>query len=107
MAERTAEHKKLVQEAILEAEQGIQAQADLPPGEALFKNYCSVCHKINEKLVGPPVTEMIQIYGNDFSGFKKWVRSPGRKRMDFPAMTGFPQLTDKELEDLGDYIFNQ
>ncbi len=107
MAERTARHIEMVKQATLEAEMGLDAQADLPPGEALFKQYCAVCHKINERLVGPPVTEMIEVYSADFDGFKKWVRKPGRKRMDYPAMTGFPQLTDQELSDLADYIFEQ
>lgn len=46
-------------------------------------------------------------YANDLSGIKKWVRTPGRKRMGYPAMTGFPQLTDIELSDLGHYVFVQ
>jgi cytochrome c len=107
MAERTARHIEMVKQATLEAEMGIASQADLPPGEKLFKQYCAVCHKINDRLVGPPVIEMIDVYKNDFDGFKAWVRVPGRKRMDYPAMTGFPQLTDEELNDLGDYIFEQ
>ncbi len=107
MAERTAKHQELVKQATLEAKMGLSAQAILPPGETLFKQYCTVCHKISERLVGPPVTEMIEVYASDFSGFKKWVRTPGRKRMDYPAMTGFPQLTDQELVDLGGYIFEQ
>ncbi|WP_430933578.1 c-type cytochrome [Saccharicrinis sp. 156] len=107
MAQRSAQHAEMVQQATWEAQQGMSAQADLPPGEALFKQYCTVCHKITERLVGPPVIEMIEVYANDFSGFKKWVRTPGRKRMDYPAMTGFPQMTDQELSDLGDYIFEQ
>ncbi|MCW3807781.1 c-type cytochrome [Plebeiibacterium marinum] len=107
MAERTARHIEMVQQAALEAEMGLEAEKDLPPGEKLFKQYCSVCHKLEDRLVGPPVTEMIEVYKDDFEGFKKWVRVPGRKRMEYPAMTGFPQLTDEELKDLGDYIFEQ
>lgn len=107
MAERTARHGEMVRQATLEAQSGMGVQSDLPPGEALFKQYCTVCHRITERLVGPPVTEMIEVYADDFNGFKQWVRKPGRKRMDYPAMTGFPQLTDEELKDLGNYIFEQ
>jgi cytochrome c len=107
MAQRTAQHLELVKQATLEAEKGMVKEIDMPPGEKLFKQYCAVCHKMNERLVGPPVTEMEDVYLSDFEGFKKWVRKPGRKRMDYPAMAGFPQLTDEELRHLGDYIFEQ
>ena len=107
MAERTIKHTEMVNQATLEAKMGITSKASLPPGEALFKQYCAVCHKIKDRLVGPSVVEMIEVYADDFDGFKKWVRKPGRKRMDYPAMTGFPKLTDNELKDLGDYIFEQ
>jgi cytochrome c len=105
MAERTSKHIEMVKQATMEAEMGISAQADLPSGEKLFNQYCAVCHKMEDRLVGPPITEMVEVYASDFDAFKKWVRTPGRKRMDYPAMTGFPQLTDNELKDLGDYIF--
>lgn len=38
-------------------------------GEALFKQHCTACHKVNAKLVGPALKGVSQKYNND----KKWL----------------------------------
>ncbi len=75
-------------------------------GTAVFNFYCTPCHKINEKLVGPPVTEMASIYSNNADGLKKWIREPGKKRQGYPQMPGFPQISDDELNELSNYILS-
>jgi cytochrome c len=79
---------------------------ELAKGEAIFKQNCAACHKKDEKLVGPPVTEMVSIYASDETGLKKWIKAPGKKRADYPQMPGFPQLSDDELKELSKYILS-
>lgn len=73
-------------------------------GPTVFKASCSSCHAENTKLVGPPVTEMKTIYNNKKSDLIAWIKAPGKKRADAPQMPGFPQLTEKELNALSEFI---
>ena len=109
MAERTAAHWKDVQKA----HEGLlmpEVETDegpVSPGEALFNNNCAVCHAANNRLVGPPLTEVVPIYENNSEDLKKWIKEPGRKRMDYPPMAGFPNLTDQELTDISKYLLEE
>ncbi len=107
MAERTLKHQELVDKirkgetTVTSSEQVISA------GQRLFNENCMVCHHFDTRLVGPPVKEIISIYRNDIQGFKAWVRKPGRKRTDYPPMTGFPDMSDKQLTYMADYIYGE
>lgn len=81
------------------------ALGDLAKGTALFKQNCSSCHKEKQRLVGPPVQEMAEIYNGDESGLKHWIKAPGKKRNDFPQMPGFPHLSEAELTEIAKYVF--
>jgi cytochrome c len=112
VAAHTAEFQKLSKEARENpAEETIELDIDpalgeLAKGTALFKQNCAACHKTNEKLVGPPITEMVSIYANDEAGLKKWIKAPGKKRPDYPQMPGFAQLSDDDLKELSKYILS-
>lgn len=104
MAERTAAHWELVQKA---HENVLIPEVDAAggnPGEQLFETNCSVCHAATTRLVGPPMAELAPIYENDLQALKAWIKSPGRKRMDYPQMTGFPQLSNQQLTDISEYV---
>ncbi len=106
MAKRTADHWEAVKKAhenLLLPDIGTKEGTTIP-GEQLFKNNCAVCHASNTRLVGPPMTEVASIYESNNDDLKKWIKKPGRKRMDYPAMTGFPQLTDQQLTDISEYV---
>lgn len=75
-------------------------------GIAVFKQYCAACHKPQEKLVGPPITEMASIYAGNTAALKNWIKSPGKKRADMPPMPAFPQLKEEELNELAKYILS-
>lgn len=80
------------------------ALGEVAKGAAIFKQNCSVCHKQDEKLVGPPMTEMVSIYKSDEKGLRNWIKRPGKKREDYPQMPGFPQLSDDDMSELTKYI---
>ncbi|RKR84152.1 cytochrome c [Mucilaginibacter gracilis] len=112
MAARTAEFEKLSKEA---AEHPVaeQPQLELDPalgnvarGAALFQANCAGCHRRDEKLVGPPMTEMVSIYKGNNKGLEAWIRKPGKKRPDFPQMPTLTQLTDADREELAKYILS-
>lgn len=109
MSERTAAHWEMVRQAhenLLLPE--IESEAgSFKPGQDLFQTNCAICHAANTRLVGPSMTEVVPLYRNDKDALKEWIKEPGRNRMDYPAMTGFPHLTDKQLTDISDYLLQE
>ena len=74
-------------------------------GKAVFNQYCAACHKIDAKLVGPPVLEMAKIYKANIADLQKWIKNQGKKRPDYPQMPGFEsQLNQEQLDQLAEYI---
>jgi len=112
MAAQTAEFERLSKEArenpVAEKED-LKIDSTLGPvakGAAIFQVNCSICHKEKEKLVGPPMTEMVSIYANNKDGLKQWIKAPGKKRPDYPQMPALSQLTDDDREQLANYILS-
>ena len=105
MAERTAAHWEAVEKArnneLVPAD---ETQTLLSPGEQLYETNCSVCHAAAQRLVGPPLTEIVPIYENNLEALKQWIKEPGRKRMDYPPMAGFPNLNDQQLTNISNYL---
>ncbi len=108
MAAKTKEFQKLSEDARLNpvVEPAIADTSEFAKGSALFKQNCSACHREQEKLVGPPMTEMVDIYKDNPDGLKKWINKPGKKRPDYPQMPGFPSLSDEDLTELAKYILS-
>lgn len=111
VAANTKEFQRLSKEArenpVVESELEIDPSlGEVAKGAAIFKANCAGCHKQNEKLVGPPMTEMVSIYSKNEKTLIEWIRKPGKKRADSPQMPGFPQLSDEELKELSKYILS-
>lgn len=107
---KTEEFQKIKKEAIAkskkaETEAGTADLSDADKGKAVFNQYCAACHKVDAKLVGPPVLEMAKIYKDNLADLQKWIKQPGKKRPDYPQMPGFEsQLNQEQLDQLGQYI---
>lgn len=111
VASNTKEFQRLSKEArenpVTESELELDpSMGEFAKGAAIFQANCVGCHKQNEKLVGPPMTEMVSIYSKNEQGLRDWVRKPGKKRPDFPQMPGFPQFSDDDLKELSKYILS-
>ena len=107
---KTEEFQKIKKQAIAKSKQA-QAEtnnADLSAadkGKAVFNQYCTACHKVDARLVGPPVLEMAKIYKGNIADLQQWIKKPGKKRPDYPQMPGFEsQLSQQQLDQLGEYI---
>lgn len=111
VAANTKEFQRLSKEArenpVAESELEIDPSlGEVAKGAAIFQANCAGCHKQNEKLVGPPMTEMVSIYEKNEQGLRDWVRKPGKKRADYPQMPAFSQLSDDDLKELSKYILS-
>ena len=55
-------------------------------GERSFRAVCMACHARDERRVGPPLTEIVDIYAGNPDGLISWVKAPGKKRAGYPEM---------------------
>lgn len=101
-----------------------QPDSHISLGQRLFKANCASCHKLEAKLIGPPLKGVEQrwIDGGDYNSIsgrdwlKRFVRNwqdpvkaghPYAQKIilyDPSAMTAFPQLTDDAIDSLLVYI---
>ena len=85
------------------------AAAPAPAGqsaEQLFMN-CAVCHAPNVKLVGPPLTEIAQIYAGNPEGIVTWAKAPGKKRPELPQMPPFNHLGEASLRKIAELMLEK
>jgi mono/diheme cytochrome c family protein len=80
-------------------------------GRKLFKSLCSSCHKLDKKFIGPALGGIEEKREADW--LKSWIKDNAALRASGDAdanaifneykgspMTAFPQLTDKNIEDI-------
>ena len=104
--------------AFLFKSQSAFAAADPAHGETLFKQNCTACHQINQKLVGPPLTQVYNKESEDW--LIKWIRNNAQFRSsgDKDAasiyneygkteMPAFTQFTDDDIRSILAYIKQQ
>jgi cytochrome c len=94
MANATRQFGWLAASAQRQAASGIQLD-DADPGEKIFKSTCAACHAVDRILVGPPLTEIVQIYAGNPDGIAQWAQKPGKKRPGMPPMPAFRLGADK------------
>ena len=87
-------------------------------GQKLFQTNCSSCHKVDSKLIGPPLNEALEQWDGDKEAMYLWVKNwseaveAGHPRAievqdyDPSAMTLFPQLTDEDIDKIFAYVDN-
>ena len=76
------------------------------PGERTFRSVCMACHDRSERRVGPPLTEIVDIYAGNPDGLIAWVRAPGRKRPDYPEMPPI-SMQEGQYRAVADYILDE
>jgi cytochrome c len=104
MKARTEKYALAVEEAKKQAALGLSApQAAESRGKVVFKT-CGACHALNHRMVGPPLTEIAQIYAGNPKGIVQWAKAPGKKRPDYPQMIPMTMFSDDDLMETAKYI---
>jgi mono/diheme cytochrome c family protein len=105
-----------VEQSQTESAEKTTTTAPPSPGQVIFQQNCQSCHALDKKLSGPslrgvtergPWTERKNIYN--------WIQNPGAFIPTTPytaalqkeygvIMPGFPQLSEKDIDALLDYI---
>jgi cytochrome c len=94
-----AEAEKAVKEAEIESRLAQAGGAAM--GEEVFNNVCTQCHRMDEKLVGPPLNEVLPKY--DLEGLKAFVASPSKVNPDYPPMPNLG-LTSAQINAVAAYL---
>ncbi len=80
-----------------------EPEAEAEISEQLFAT-CAACHAPDQRLVGPSLKEIAEIYKNNPAGIVAWAKAPGKKRPDYPPMPAFGHLGEEQLRGIADYI---
>ena len=80
-------------------------------GKKIYKSLCAACHKLDKKLIGPALGGVEERRENEW--LKAWIKNNAELRASGDSdanaifeefkgasMTAFPQLTDKNIDDI-------
>jgi len=90
---------------------------DVSKGKALFQQNCASCHGVTNQVTGPALYGAMQRWKYDTASMYSFVHNSGSliasghcyavsifNEYNKQAMPGFPSLTDKDIQDIFDYI---
>jgi cytochrome c len=98
LLEMASEKAKLEREAEIEA--AVAAQSGTNVGEETFNKVCMQCHRFNEKLVGPPLAQMLPNY--NLESLKAFLANPNKTLAGYPPMPN-PGLTPAQIAAVAEY----
>ncbi|MGZ8429421.1 MAG: c-type cytochrome [Candidatus Deferrimicrobiaceae bacterium] len=81
-------------------------QAAAETGKAVFEKICAGCHRLDIRVVGPPLNEVVPKYGGDVEKLKGFIRKPVKVNPDYPSM---PQLglPEEEIDAVARWLVGQ
>jgi cytochrome c551/c552 len=79
------------------------AVADTEKGKKVFETVCSVCHRFDAKVVGPPLNEVVPKYKGDLAKLKAFIKAPTKVNPAFPPMPP-PGIKDDEIDAVAKYL---
>ncbi len=76
------------------------------PGARTYRAVCMACHAREERRVGPPLTEIVELYAGNPDALIAWVRAPGRKRPSYPQMPPI-SMQEAQYRAVASYILEE
>jgi cytochrome c551/c552 len=73
-------------------------------GKNLFEQKCSICHRFDQRVVGPPLNAVVPGYRATPGALKAFLIQPVKRNPDYPAMPNLG-LTAGEAEAIAGYLF--
>ena len=80
--------------------------AVLEKGKKVFDTVCSVCHRFDSQVVGPPLNDVVPKYKGDVSKLKGFIRNPVKVNPALPAMPK-PAIKEDEVDAVARYLLSQ
>jgi len=79
--------------------------AVLEKGKKVFDTVCSVCHRFDSKVIGPPLNEVVPKYKGDVAKLKGFIRNPVKVNPALPAMPK-PAIKEDEVDAVARYLLS-
>ena len=77
--------------------------AALEKGKKVYDTVCSVCHRFDVKIVGPPYNDVVPKYKGNVEKLKAFIRNPVKVNPTFPAMPK-PAIKEDEIDAVARYL---
>ena len=78
----------------------------LEKGKKVFDAVCSVCHRFDSQVVGPPLNDVVPKYKGDVAKLKGFIRNPVKVNPALPAMPK-PAIKEDEVDAVARYLLSQ
>ncbi len=75
-------------------------------GGQLFQQKCSVCHRFDQRLVGPPLNTVLGKYRPDKNKLAGFLRNPQKVDPGYPTMPNL-NLTEQEADAVAGYLLDR
>ncbi|MBW6503089.1 cytochrome c [bacterium] len=80
--------------------------AAMEKGKKVFDTVCSVCHRFDSRIVGPPLNDVVPKYEGDVEKLKAFIRNPVKVNPSFPAMPK-PAIKEDEVDAVARYLLSK
>jgi len=77
--------------------------AALEKGKKVYDAVCSVCHRFDVKIIGPPYNDVVPKYKGNVEKLKAFIRNPVKVDPSFPAMPK-PPIKEDEIDAVARYL---
>jgi cytochrome c len=104
LLEIATEKERVEREALIEAAMAAAAGRNL--GEEVFNSVCMQCHRMDEKLVGPPLTSVLPKYAGNLDALQNFVLNPAKVNPEYPPMPN-PGLTSAQAKAVAEYLLGR
>lgn len=101
-----AEERKAQIELEREAQRAESIKVDVARGQEVFETICMTCHRMDERLVGPPLNEVLPSYGGDMDALVSFIQSPQKKNPDYPPMPA-PGLPLADVKSVAAFLLGE
>lgn len=75
-------------------------------GQALFEQKCSICHRFDQRVVGPPLNTVVPKYRSNSDQLQAFLKNPAKRNPDYPSMPNLG-LTDEQAAAIAGYLLQQ
>jgi cytochrome c551/c552 len=89
-----------------EALRSVSFVADPARGEEVFRTVCMTCHRMNERLVGPPLRTVLPKYLGKMDDLVAFVQKPSKVNPDYPPMS-VPGLPLGDVKSVAAYLVGE
>jgi len=83
-----------------------KVKIDLAVGEQVFKDVCSVCHKMDERVVGPPLNSVLPKYTGKYDELVSYIQKPSKKDPEYPPMP-VPPVSMSEIKSVAAFLLGE